>query len=77
MQLSLSPEQTILYQQRLAEAQDALHQLMIGKKAVSLNYNGEAVTYGQTDEGNIRSYIRELSAALGLVCQARRRGMRV
>ncbi|MDX3929213.1 MAG: gpW family head-tail joining protein [Shinella sp.] len=76
MRRPLTPDETVLYRRRLSEAETALHQLLIGKKSVSLNYNGESVTYVQSDEGKIRSYIAELSAALGLIRRARRPGIR-
>jgi hypothetical protein len=76
MRRPLTPEETALYQRRLTEAENALHQLLLGKKAVSLSYSGESVTYTQSDEGRLRAYIGELSAALGLTCHARRRGVR-
>lgn len=77
MRRPLTPEETALYQRRLTEAENALHQLLVGKKAVSLAYSGESVTYTQSDEGKLRAYIGELSAALWLVRQARRPGVRV
>ena len=49
---------------------------MIGKKAVTLAYNGETITYQQTDEGQLRRHINELSVALGLIRCARRPGVR-
>lgn len=71
-----TPEETALYQTWLAEAKSGLHQLMTGRKAVTLSYNGESVTYRQTDEASLRRYINELSAALGLISSARRAGVR-
>lgn len=76
MRRALTPEETALYQSRLTEAETALHKLLTGNKPVSLNYNGESMTFQQTDEGKLRAYIGELSVALGLVRQARRRGVR-
>ncbi len=76
MQRPITPEQVALYQTWLDEANGALHQLMIGKKAVTLAYNGETITYQQTDEGQLRRHINELSVALGLIRCARRPGVR-
>jgi hypothetical protein len=76
MQRPTTPEETALYQTWLTQANAALHQLIIGKKAVTLTYNGETITYQQTDEAKLRRYISELSVALGLICRARRPGVR-
>lgn len=77
MRPALTPEQEALYRGQLADAESALHQLLIGKKAVTLSYNGESVTYTQANEARLRNYVRELQAKLGLICSARRRGVRV
>lgn len=76
MRRPTTPEETALYQTWLNQADAALHQLMIGKKTVTLSYNGESVTYQQTDEAKLRQYINELSVALGLIKCARRPGVR-
>lgn len=77
MQCPTTPEETALYQTWLSEAKTGLHELLMGKKAVTLSYNGETVTFNQTSEADLRRHIGELSAALGLIPSARRRGVRV
>lgn len=76
MQRPTTPEETALYQTWLAQAKSALHQLSIGKKAVTLSYNGETITYDKTDEARLRRYIGELETALGIRSCARRPGVR-
>lgn len=51
---------------RLCEAERVLHDLMLGKKTVSVSYDGKAVTYNQTDIGRLRAYIVELKGQLGI-----------
>ncbi|MCM5689145.1 gpW family head-tail joining protein [Sinorhizobium meliloti] len=74
--MTLTPEQKALYRGQLAEAEAALHQLVIGKSAVTLSYNGESITYKIADEARLRNYIRELQAKLGIIRSARRPGVR-
>ncbi|MBO0142272.1 phage tail protein [Agrobacterium sp. Ap1] len=76
MQRPTTPEETALYQSWLTQAKTALHQLAIGKKTVTLSYNGETITYDKTDEGRLRRYIGELEVALGIVSCVRRPGVR-
>lgn len=59
----------------LAEAKKALHQLMTGRKAVTVSYEGESVTYTAATEGNLRRYIAELETKLGQRAWARRPGI--
>ncbi len=76
MYVTLTPEQEALCRGQLAEAEAALHQLVIGKGAVTLSYNGESITYKAADEARLRNYIRELQAKLGIIRSARRPGVR-
>ena len=50
---------------RLSAAEDALHDLMIGKKTVRLEYDGKSVTYSQVTIGDLRGYISELRVQTG------------
>ncbi|MEM9369547.1 MAG: gpW family head-tail joining protein [Pseudomonadota bacterium] len=50
---------------RLAEAEGALHSLMVGSSAVSISHKGKSVTYRKTDEAKLRAYIFELKTLLG------------
>lgn len=50
---------------RLAEAEEAYHQLMIGAKEVSVNVgNFGSVTYNQTSRAALEAYIADLKAKL-------------
>ncbi|MEN5277320.1 gpW family head-tail joining protein [Brucella sp. TWI432] len=55
-----------IIQQRLTEAQNALHKLLTGAATVQLSYQGESITYTTADEGRLRSYIKQLEAQLGI-----------
>ncbi|MCE3118273.1 gpW family protein [Enterobacter sp. ASE] len=62
---------------RLKEAEEALHQLMIGKSAVSLSRgdaggNSRSYQYAQADIPRLERYISQLKSRLGL-CNGRRR----
>lgn len=74
--MSLSVEEIAKLTARLTEAESALHKVMIGGGTASIAYDGESVTYTQTDEGKLRRYIAELRAQLGLGCGPYRRGVR-
>jgi hypothetical protein len=62
-------------QQRLTEAQAALHSLIIGGGTVTVSYNGESVSFRSADEGKLRRYIAELTAQLNGRCGPYRRGV--
>lgn len=50
---------------RLAEAEEAYHQLMIGAREVSVNVgNFGSVTYNQTSRAVLEAYIADLKAQL-------------
>jgi hypothetical protein len=69
---------TATLQAWLTDAQNALQQLALGSKAVSLSYNtgagGKSVTYQATDMGMLQQRIDALAYALGLA--PRRSAMR-
>lgn len=44
-------------QEKLDEARDALHRLIVGKQAVTITYDGETVTYTAADEARLLSLI--------------------
>lgn len=51
--------------QRLAEAEDALHNLLVGRGVQTLqDQSGEAVTYTAANVARLRAYIAELKAEL-------------
>ncbi|MFZ2872759.1 gpW family head-tail joining protein [Zavarzinia sp.] len=56
---------------RLAEAEAALHALSIGRRSVSVSYEGKAVTYTAGNIGELRAYVAELKAKLALLDGAR------
>lgn len=50
---------------RLAEAEEAYHQLMIGAREVSVNVgNFGSVTYSQTNRAALEAYMADLKAQL-------------
>ncbi len=50
---------------RLAEAEEAYHQLMIGAREVSVNVgNFGSVTYNQTNRTNLETYIANLKSQI-------------
>lgn len=61
---------TATLQANLAAAQQALHQLSIGMKAVTVEFamgdGARKVTYSAATIAGLRTYIAELQAALGL-----------
>ena len=50
---------------RLDEAEAALHDLMTGRREVSVAYDGKSVTYSRTDVAKLRAYIAELKGKVG------------
>ena len=64
-------------QERLDEARDALHRLIVGKQAVTITYDGETVTYTAADESRLRRYIAELEALTGVRTLGRARSRAV
>ena len=61
-------------QERITEAENALHELTLGKRVVKITRNGKALEFGQTDSVSLRRYITELKNQLG---GSRRRPMGV
>ena len=56
---------TATLEARLAQAEAALHDLLVGRKAVQLDYDGRRTAFAPSDEAKLRQYIQELKAALG------------
>lgn len=52
---------------RLAEAEAALHALAIGRRSVTVSYEGKSVTYTAGTMSELRAYIAELKAKLTLL----------
>ncbi|UIN02456.1 gpW family protein [Yersinia ruckeri] len=53
-------------QMMLSEARQALHELMLGRRVVSISKNGRQVQFSQMDIKALRRYIDEMEVALGL-----------
>lgn len=47
-------------QEKLAQAEDALHQLMLGKATVTLSYGERRVEYTQADRAALQTYVSQL-----------------
>lgn len=56
---------------RLAEAEEALHQLSIGGGTATVKYDGREVTYTKADMNGLKLYIRGLKEQLGEVTPRR------
>ena len=67
---------TAVIQARLTDAETALHNLVLGKGRVTVSYDGESVTFTQANIAELRKYIAELKAQLGIGCGPYRRGVR-
>lgn len=52
-------------QAELDEARRALHNLLLGKKAIKLQQNGRSVEYQQADVEKLKSYVADLESQLG------------
>lgn len=50
--------------QKLEQAKEALHELLIGKRVVSGSFSGRSVQYREQDIPQLRAYIRELEAEI-------------
>lgn len=58
---------TLTLQQRLDEAEDALHALQIGKQVAEVHdANGESIRYAQGSITRLVGYIADLKRQLGL-----------
>lgn len=64
----LTAEERTLYTERLADAEAALHRLMVGESArVFVDQNGERVEYAVANANRLRAYIHEMRMKLGKV----------
>ncbi|ECC9579938.1 phage tail protein [Salmonella enterica subsp. houtenae] len=59
-------------QEMLTEARQALHELLLGKRVVSVSKNGRQVQFTLINIADLRNYIAEIESGLGL--PSRRRG---
>ena len=60
---------------RLAEAEQALHQLLIGRRPIELRNDTGTVRYHPGEESRLRAYIRQLKVEAGLARPARAIGV--
>lgn len=66
--MALTAEERAVYETRLTEAENALHQIMMGQGArVYVDQNGERVEYFAANAGRLRQYIYELKVTLGKI----------
>ena len=70
-----------LLKTRLAEAEEAYHQLMIGAREVSVNIgNFGSVTYNQANRTNLETYIANLKSQIATaegICVGRRKIIKI
>jgi len=65
-------------QARLAEAEAAYHEVMLGLTFKSVNNDGQAVTYAEADGPRLANYIESLKSQIGrLTGSGGRRGILV
>lgn len=58
-------DRTEALRRRLAEAEDALHNLMIGESVVTVTTDDRTATFTAANSDRLRAYIHELKVALG------------
>ncbi len=65
--MALTEVQRTLYQTRLDQAEEAMHNLMTGTSArVVVDQNGERIEYTVARTNDLRAYIMQLKSMLGL-----------
>ncbi|MEM1375883.1 MAG: gpW family head-tail joining protein [Pseudomonadota bacterium] len=69
MQITVTDENRAMWQHRLAQAEAALHDVLIGRSATALGYDGESVTYKPANLYQLRAYIAEMKKALSVSSQ--------
>ena len=50
----------------LNEARKALHELMLGKKVVSISKDGRQVQFNQANIADLRRYIQDIETSIGM-----------
>lgn len=67
--LALTTNQRATLTARLAQAEEAYHQLMLGGQAkVYVDQSGERIEYGTTNATKLAAYIADLKRQLGIGC---------
>lgn len=62
----LTPGERTMWTKRLKEAEDALHELMLGEKArVFIDQSGERVEFLAANSDKLRAYISQIKVMLG------------
>jgi len=51
-------------QQQLAEAQQALHKVIVGKGVVSIQKDGRKVEYSPANQEKLQAYVKQLESEL-------------
>jgi hypothetical protein len=51
-------------QEKISEAEEALHDLSLGKRVVSITRNGKSLTYTATTQVNLELYIARLKSQI-------------
>lgn len=59
-------------QQRLDEAEAALHKLLTGSHVERVDYDGRMISYSKADMGTLQTYIARLKSDLGQSVKPRR-----
>lgn len=57
---------------RLAEAEEALHQLLMGRQVVQVQSGDDVVRYERSNIATLRAYVASLKAQLGQTPERRR-----
>jgi len=65
--MTLTPEQVVVYRERLTSAETAWHQMLIGQQVKTyVDQSGERIEYQLMGRDALRSYILTLKVALGI-----------
>lgn len=65
------PIETATLEARLTEAENALHQLLLGQTVTVVSYDGHRTESKPADEVKLRRYVQELKRQLGQVPSGR------
>lgn len=70
--MALTPEEIVVYTARLAEAEAAYHQVMIGHSITVQRHDGRHVEYSSVNRDSLQAYIAWLRAQIAGTPRARR-----
>lgn len=71
MQIIVTDDNRATWQQRLDEAEAAMHNLRTGVQAVTVDTPDDKVTYQMANKAELERYIMDIRRALGLISQVR------